>query len=521
MMECINICRQVIKRPPKLLQFVPVIIIQLAITSCTGYGLIYDDKRYYGDHDTSEYEQDCLNQPTSECLLTSALTISSTMSDVVAQSEAFTVIAKTQFELGKNQAMLHTITKIPVLAMQYSALFELTQLAKEQLNVTNDLLTLANTITLKIEQPADKVATLLMSSILSFENQKPQLANEQLQQAIMFLKRSVVKNKNSVNIRFFTTLLPQLVQFASSNAINELIALQVIPSQNISALVEYTVLLKNNHSKYAGQLLESIMMKWQNLHDKKQQQLAQASIIRLLVAFNKQKLVTEILQQQSGLVARTTVRAVIIQQLAKQANIKHAKHELVLLLRDMRLNPQPALAKNTIASIKQQFAQNNFTLDNLRAQAIADIALALAEANKLTEAVHFAEQIQPIMGHIQGYTLTKLALKYAKLGNINAALLTMESIHRPVNRAACLAQISAELAKNANTDKLDRAIIIAARVNRQSWRDIANSEISITQAQHHDIKVAMDTLQNIQRSFSAVYAMARIARTLQASQNKR
>jgi hypothetical protein len=142
----------------------------------------------------------------------------------------------------------------------------------------------------------------------------------------------------------------------------------------------------------------------------------------------------------------------------------------------------------------------------------------LAKSGKIADAVHFAEQIQVLMAHIQGYTLTKLALIYARQGQFNAALLTMESIYRPINRAACLSQISALVAESGD---IPRAIVIASRINWQSWRDIAFSEISIAQAKQNNIKTAMKTLEKIQRSYSSVYAMAEIARTFKATQNKR
>ncbi|MFV1985360.1 MAG: hypothetical protein ACC657_17565, partial [Thiohalomonadales bacterium] len=325
------------------------------------------------------------------------------------------------------------------------------------------------------------------------------------------------EQSNVIDSGFFEKILPKLMLFDTTEAINELITLQTVPSQHISVLVEYTVLLKETNHIQATLQQQQILTKWHKL-EQKQQELAQASIIKLLVNFNYLKQAREIRQQQSEIISKVTLSAVIIQQLAADANISKAKLELVQLLQNIRLHPKPEISPDELPAIRQQAAQDEFILDNLRAQAIADVALALSEQNKMSEAVHFAEQIQLRMGHIQGYTLTKLAKKYATRGDINTALLTMESIHRPVNRAASLAQISAEVAKKGD---LERAIIIASRINRQSWRDIAFSEISIAQAKQKDINTAMKTLNSIQRSYSAVYAMTEIARTLQARQNKR
>ncbi len=498
-----------------------VVVVQLLLVSCTGYGVVYDDKRQYDDLDSSEYEQNCLKQPTSDCLLTSALTISSTMSDKVAQSEALTVVAKTYFELGNQAVTLKTVADIPVLTMQFSALFQLTALARSQQKSAADFLTLANSITATIEQPKHKLAALLLNAILSFKNQDPQRGTRKLKQALRFANVISATHDNILDLALFTNLLPILLQFDTFDAINQLISLQTTASRQFSARVEYALLLKKQYKPtLAQQQLSQLLNQWPALSTE-QQKLAQASIVKLYVSFDKLAQATAIREQQTQIAGFTTA-AVIISQLTSDGKIKQAKQELVGLLQAIRLyEPEVRSGSKSIrakTAKAQAYNQDNFIMDNLRAQAIADLALALSRADRLTEAVYFAEQIQVLMGHIQGYTLTKLALLYARRADINNALLTMESIHRPVNRAACLAQISAVVAKSGD---LKRAIIIANRVNRQSWRDIALSDISIAQARQQQLTAAMKTLDSIQRSYSAVYAMSEIARTFKATQNKR
>jgi len=489
------------------------LIVQLITSGCTGYGLIYDDKRL----ETNEYEENCLSEPNTSCLLQSAHIITTEMSDEIAQSEALAVLAKNHFELGDSQAALNTVVTIPIIALQFNVLFELSAFATHQSKAADELLAFADKTISNIQASNDKLPALILGAILSFVAKKPKQAKLQLNQAISLAMELSGKKRKILGLRFFRKILPKLMQFDTSNAITKLISLHTEPSQRLNAQVEYLVQLKEINRVQAEKQIDGIMLQWSILNDQQQRNLAQASIVKLLVNFNKLKQAQKIKKQQTNLVSRITISAVITQQLAEHGKLDIAKKELLWLLQEIRQQPKPSVAKS-----KQQIAQDKFTLDTLRAQAIADLALALSKNNKMTEAVHFAEQIQPLMGHIQGYTLTQLAMSFADISDINAALLTMESIHRPVNRAACLAQISAHVAKYAaNANDIQRAITIATRVNRQSWRDIANSEISIAQAELNDINAAMKTLKTIQRSYSAVYAMSRIARTLHLSQNKR
>jgi len=494
-----------------------VLIAQLLLISCTGYGLFYDDVRL----ETSELEQICLQQPNSKCLLQSASAITANMSEDVSHAEALIVIAKTQYRLENNQAALNTIGEIRILVMQFNGLFELSQLAKAQQQSSRNIIILANSIIDDIQQPRDKMAALILGSILLSDNQQTDLAKIQLQKAVLLAKNNASHSTNNIDIRFFSRILPKLLQSNNTEVIEQLIDLQAKPSQQIIARAKFCILLKDHNPTLAKQQFKQLLKKWSQLANKQQTKTARAAIINALVAFDKLKQAYEIRQQQTDNISKIGISSVIIQQLtadANEQNITQAKQELVWLLRQVRQHPRPTIPVNALPQIKQQAAQDDFDLANLRAQAIADVALGLAAINQLTEAVYFAEQIQHAMGHIQGYTLTKLAKQYARQGDINTALLTMESIYRPVNRAACLTEISAQLAKNGD---LNRAIIIAARINRRSWRDIANSEISILQARQNDIKTAMKTLNTIQRSYSAVYAMSEIAGTLQAQQNKR
>jgi len=525
------------------LQFMIIIYVQLLITSCTGYGLIYDDKRLAADDESKQHEQECLDNPTSACMLQSAVAISAVITDEVTQSEAWNVLAIAYFELGDRTASLNAIEQIPILALQFNTLYELSQRAKLQHKSAADFLTLADTITVDLEQANDKLAALLFNSILAFEHQQSRDAIRRLDQAIVYAKQhsnlssneSFVQNSNIIDVGFFKMILPQLLQFAPEEAINALIAAHAERYLQIAAEVEYIVLLKHQQPKLARQRLNSLLLEWQNLTEK-QQQLATAALVKVLVVFNRLNHAKEIQRQAADLKSRIIISSIIIQQLASQAtlatdnhsSIKNAKRQLVELLQQVRGFSEPdstvimKLTANQQQAAKQQFLQDKFTLDNLRAQAIADVALGLSNTNKMREAVHLAEQIQIRMGHIQGYTLTKLALQYARQGEFNNALLTMESIHRSVNRAACLAQISAEVVKSGD---LQRALVIAERIDRQSWRDIAFSDISIWQARHDNIPAAIKTLDSIQRSYSAVYVMSQIAlqikRPVQASQNKR
>ncbi|MFV2060136.1 MAG: hypothetical protein ACC653_05590 [Gammaproteobacteria bacterium] len=491
-----------------------VLIIQLIITSCSGYGLIYDDLRL----ETLELEQQCLKQPDSECLLATASAITATMSDDVAHAEALTVIAKTRFQTNDIQAALNTIRDIRLVVLQFNALFELSEIAKQQQLSNRELLTLANRITSEIEQSADKIAALILNAILHYDNQQPELAKQLIQQAIVL---ATTDPKKSIDRHFYNRVLPKIMQFETVSVIKALIALQASPALQLSAQAEYSILLKDQNAELARQLFEQVLATWHNMKDPQQHKQAQAAIVKMLVHFDELKQARNIRQQQPDVIAKVRASSVIIQHLtinASEQNITEAKQELVWLLQNVRQRPIPDIPVNALPRVKQQAAQADFDLASLRAQAIADVALGLAKMNKLKEAVHFAEQIQTIMGHIQGYTLTKLAIRYAQQDDINSALLTMESIHRPVNRAACLAEISAQVAKLGD---LNRAIAIASRINRRSWRDIAYSEISILQARQNELGDAIKTLESIQRSYSAVYAMTGIARTLQASQNKR
>jgi tetratricopeptide (TPR) repeat protein len=469
----------------------------------------------------SENEQNCLNYPDSLCLLESASAITASMSDNVAHAEASAVIAKGQFELGNNKAMLDTISDIRILVLQFNALFEQNQIAQRLQQPTTDLLALATAITNDIQQQDDKVAALLLISILYYENQQSDIAEQHLQQGITLAIDSTAQGKTSVDIQFFNRILPKLMKFTNSNTIKELIALQTNPALQITAQANYIILLQKNNPVQAEQLIEPLLTRWHSLKDAQQHKIAQTAIIKLLINFDRLKQARQLRRQQTDIIAKVSVGSMIIQQLTidtNEHNIIEAKQELVRLLQDVRLFAVPDIPVNALPHIKQQATQDDFNLASLRAQAIADVALGLAELGQLKEAVHFAVQIQHIMGHIQGYTLTKLAKQYAQQNDINNALLTMESIHRPVNRAACLAEISAQVAKNGD---LNRAIAIASRINRRSWHDIAFSEISILQAKQNDIQTSMKTLDSIQRSYSTVYAMTEIALTLHANQNKR
>lgn len=506
---------------------ITLLAVQLIITSCTGYGLIYDDVYL----ETDENEQNCLKQPDSNCLLELATSIAATMSEPMAQAETLAILAKTHFELGNQQAALDNMADMEILALQFNSLFELSALARNQDKPTTALFAFAELITPDItginnKHPADKLAALLLGAILYFEDQQPQAANLKLKQAIKLARQSVNNKTNNIDPRFFRKLLPKLIQFKASNTIKTLIATQADPANQISAQASYLLGLEQANvsppeSERSLESLALLLSKWHNLQDSKQKRLAQASIVKLLIGFNRLKHVNAIRQTQTDIVAKIAISALIVQQLTaaptNAQKITIAKRELVRLLKDIR--QQKHLTPHKLNPKKVN--QTNFMLDSLRAQAIADLALGLSKINKMSEAVRFAEQIQVRMAHIQGYTLTRLAMLYVNHKDINAALLTMESIDRPVNRAACLAQISAEVAKYGNKSDLARAITIANRIDRQSWRDIAYSEISIAQTQLNDISSAMITLETIQRSYSAVYAMTGIARTLQASKNKR
>ncbi len=486
----------------RLAAIITAFAVQLIITSCTGYGIIYDDKHL----DISEDEQLCLKQPTSECLLTTATAISNNMSDSVAQAEALNVLAASHYQLGQQAAALQHITDIPILALQFNSLFELLRIAKKQHKNTAPLLKFADGLTNNAQQSNNQIAALLLRAILAFEASKPQRAQHYLTQAKALMADFKFKQDKPLNLQFFKKILPSLLQFKAFSTINALIEFQVKPASRMLAQLEYIILLNDKSPEQARRQFNQIRLHWPPINDKSQSQLALSALIRALVRFNSLKTAQQKLAEQQSFVFRATLRSIIINQLAKMKRTTHAKQALTVLLRDIR-----HFAANNRGIKTQQTLQDNFELNTLRAQAIADVALALANDAKLAQAVYLAEQIQPLMGHIQGYSLTKIALIYAQQGDINSALLTMESIHRSINRAACLAQISAIVAKTAD---IDRAIAIANRIERQSWRDIALSEISIAHARQNNITASMTALNEIQRSYSSVYAMAKIAQIL-------
>ncbi len=481
--------------------------VQLIITSCTGYGIIYDDKHL----DISEDEQLCLEQPTSRCLLTTAAAISTSMSDSVTQAEALNILATSHYQLGQQTAALEHITAMPVLALQFNSLFELLQIAKKQHKNTAPLLKFADGLANNARRNNNQIAALLLRAILAFETDKPQSAQHYLTQSQALMANFKLTQDKPLDLQFFKKILPSLLQFKAFNTINALIEFQAKPVSQMLAQLEYSILLNGKNPKQAKRQFDSILQHWTPINDKAQDQLALGALIRALVRFNRLETAQQMLAKQQPFVFRATLRSIIINQLAKMKRSTQAKQALTVLLRDIR-----HFSTNTRTIKSQQALQDQFDLNTLRAQAIADVALALANDAKLAQAVYLAEQIQPLMGHIQGYSLTKIALLYAQQGDINSALLTMESIHRGINRAACLAQISAIVAKTAD---IDRAIAIANRIKRQSWRDIALSEISIAHARKNNINAAMAALTEIQRSYSSVYAMAKIAQILQTNKS--
>ncbi|VAX00241.1 hypothetical protein MNBD_GAMMA22-73 [hydrothermal vent metagenome] len=482
--------------------------VQIIITSCTGYGIIYDDKHL----EVSTDEQQCLDQPNTDCLLNSARAISTSMSDAVAQSEALNVLAKTQYQLGRHATALELIAAMPILALKFNSLFELTQITKTHNNSTAPLLKFADSLIDNSQAARDKIPALLLRAVLAYKNQNLKTAQHYLAQARAYMENTRLKQHKALNLPFFSKILPTLMELKAFNTINSIIVFQTTPAKQMLAQLKFLVLLHKKQPKQAKLQLGEILIRWPKLSDKSQRLRVLAAVIQTLVRFDRLDEANQILDEQDSFIVRTTLRSIIIQQLANMGQIAQAKHALTRQLRDIRHYSIPKQTEQ-----KSQALRDNFELNKLRAQAIADVALALANGTKMIQAVYLAEQIQPLMGHIQGYSLTKIALMYAQQGDINSALLTMESIHRGVNRAACLAQISAVVAKAGD---IPRAKIIAARVDRQSWRDIALSEISISLAQKNTITAAMTVLNEIQRSYSSVYAMAKIALVLQTRTNQ-